>query len=175
VDALQDLHPSGDAYATLPIEAAFNWHEATAGLGVGEWYLVAFRSVRRADADEARLEHFDEIAHQEAIAAPGFIHYFKGPLAADRSCLSFCLWTSRPEARHAAGRPAHVEAVSLVAEMYERYELEFQCVRRDAAGTVTFAPYDTVHPLHVAVPAEADPAPLTGDEPAPVLRPAPAT
>lgn len=173
MDALQDLHPTSPAYATLPIEAAFNWAEATVGLGVGEWYLVAFRSVRRADADEARLEYFDEIAHQEAVRAPGFVHYFKGPLAADRSCLSFCLWSSRPEARHAAGQPEHVRAVSLVAEMYERYELEFQCVRRDADGQVSFAPYDTVHPVHVAVPAEDDPAPAAPASP--VWRLAPAT
>ena len=51
--------------------------------------------------------------------APGFVHYFKGPMGPDGSCLSFCLWQSRADARSAAGRPAHVEAVGLLDEMYE--------------------------------------------------------
>ena len=99
MDALPDLAPVSEDYACLPVVDAFNWGEAAGGLGDGEWYLVAFRSIRRADADEARLYEFDERAHQEAAAAPGFVHYFKGPAAGDGSCLSFCLW------RLARGRP----------------------------------------------------------------------
>ena len=34
----------------------------------GEWYMVAFRSIRRIDADEERLTEFDERAHLEAAA-----------------------------------------------------------------------------------------------------------
>ena len=50
---------------------------------------MAFRSVRRPDADEARLEEFDERAHREASRAKGFIHYYKGPLpTAARACRS---------------------------------------------------------------------------------------
>lgn len=132
----------GDAYATLPIAEAFNWEAGTAPLGEGEWYLVAFRSIRRADADETRLTAYDDLAHAEAAASAGFVHYFKGPAAADRSCLSFCLWESRAEARAAAGRPAHVRAVSLIAEMYEQYSLEFHRLTRGADGTLAFEPYD---------------------------------
>ena len=142
MDALLQLRHVADDYASRPVAEAFNWQEASGDLGDGEWYLVAFRSVRRDDADEARLEAYDERAHQEAAAAPGFVHYYKGPKASDGSCLSFCLWTSRAEARAASGGPAHVEAVGLIAEMYERYTLEFHRVSRDAGGMLMFSPYD---------------------------------
>ncbi len=162
MDALHRLEPVGESYATLPIADAFNWAEASSELGDGEWYLVAFRSIRKPDADEARLEEFDERAHREATRAKGFIHYFKGPRADDGSCLSFCLWNSRADARAAAGRPAHVRAVSLIDEMYALYTLEFHRVRREAGGPLTFAPYDAA-PVH-EIAAEPS-APL-------VLRPA---
>jgi hypothetical protein len=162
MDALHRLEPVGESYATLPIADAFNWGDATTELGNGEWYLVAFRSIRKPDADEARLEAFDERAHREATRAKGFIHYFKGPRADDGSCLSFCLWNSRADARAAAGRPAHVRAVSLIDEMYALYTLEFHRVRREAGGPLTFAPYDAA-PVHEIAAEPA--APL-------VLRPA---
>ena len=108
MDAFAALEPISDAYATLPIAEAFDWSEAAGALPAGaEWYLVAFRSVRRADADEERLCAFDERAHLEAAASPGFVHYFKGPTSSDGSCLSFCLWDSRADAR-ACGRPAGI-------------------------------------------------------------------
>jgi hypothetical protein len=154
MDALPRLVPAGGSYATLPIAEAFNWQEATTELGDGEWYLVAFRSVRKPDADEARLEEFDERAHREASRAKGFVHYFKGPLSDGGSCLSFCLWQSRAHARAAAGRPAHVRAVSLIDEMYALYALEFHRVRREAGGPLTFAPYDAA-PVHEMAPEPA--------------------
>ncbi|MFL5681196.1 MAG: hypothetical protein ACJ77B_11415, partial [Chloroflexota bacterium] len=92
--------------------------------------------------DEATLTAYDERAHLEAESAPGFLHYLKGPLAADRTCLSFCLWTDRAHARAAAARSAHREAVALTAAMYERYELEYVRVWREVRGGVLqFAPY----------------------------------
>jgi len=142
MDALSELTPVSDAYATLPVADAFDWSGAARQLGRGEWYMVAFRSIRRVDADEERLTEYDERAHLEAAAAPGFVHYFKGPAAPDRSCLSFCLWTSRPEARAASGRPHHVEAVSLLNEMYESYNLEFLRVTGRAGEPLRFEPYD---------------------------------
>ena len=152
MDVLQRLQPVSDRYATAPVAEAFTWDDAGGDLGSGEWYLVAFRSVRRPDADEARLWELDELAHQEAAASPGFVHYFKGPLAADGSCLSFCLWDSRADARAAAGRPAHVRAVGLLEEMYESYTLEFHRVARQAGGRLTFEPYDQPgRPQHVHV------------------------
>ena len=152
MDVLGRLEPVSEQYATLPVADAFTWRDAGPDLGDGEWYLVAFRSTRRADADEARLAHFDEMAHREAASSPGFVHYFKGPRASDGSCLSFCLWQTRADARAAAGRPAHVQAVSLLDEMYESYTLEFQRVTRTAGGPLAFEPYDRPGvPQHVHV------------------------
>ena len=171
MDALSLLAPIAADYASRPIAEAFNWPEAATDLGDGEWYLVAFRSIRKANADEARLNEFDERAHLEASAAPGFVHYFKGPAASDGSCLSFCLWQTRADARAAAGRPDHVRAVSLIDEMYERYTLEFHRVSRHAGGSVMFEPYDRVAPppvVEVGVPDLAidGPSPLLPSQPA---------
>ena len=142
MDAFAALGPVSDAYASLPVADAFDWTEVGRHLGSGEWYLVAFRSVRRTDADELRLAEYDERAHLEAAGAPGFVHYFKGPVAGDGTCLSFCLWTSRAEARAASGRPDHLEAITLLDEMYERYTLEFLRVTGRGGAPLSFAPYD---------------------------------
>ena len=104
---------------------AFTWSACSDAIEAGEWYLVAFRSVRRANADEARLTAYDDRAHAGATNCPGFVHYTKGPTADDGSCLSFCLWTTRHDARAAAGKPAHAEAALIVHEMYDSYRLEF--------------------------------------------------
>ena len=143
MDALAALKPVSEAYATLPVAEAFDWADVGRQLGDGEWYLVVFRSIRRIAADEVRLAEFDDLAHHDAESAPGFVHYFKGPAAHDRSCLSFCMWTSRAEARAAAGRPAHIQAMSVLNEMYERYTLEFLRVTGRAGAPLQFEPYDT--------------------------------
>lgn len=149
MDALHALAPVSERYATLPVADAFDWRDVGHQLQDGAWYLVVFRSIRKEGADEARLTDYDERAHLEASAAPGFVHYFKGPAAPDGTCLSFCLWTSRAEARAAAGRPDHVEAVSLLNEMYEAYTLEFLRVTAHD-GWIAFAPYDALPPPVVA-------------------------
>src|SRR5258705_1725857 len=143
MDALARLEPSTEVYAGLPIADAFSWAHVAAAVPTGDWYLVAFRSIARPDADLARLEAYDDWAHAEASQAPGFVHYYKGPLSSDGSCLSFCLWTSRAEARAAAGRPAHLDAVGLIREIYTAYTLEFHSLRnRHARAPLEFAPYD---------------------------------
>lgn len=153
MDSLETLAPVSPSYATLPVARAFDWDRASAELGVGEWYLVAFRSIRRDDADEERLTALDSAAHQEAAGAPGFVHYFKGPKADDGSCLSFCLWDSRADARTASGLPAHREAVTVLDQMYASYTLEFQRVSRTAPdGLLVFEPYDRP-------PGQPDPGP----------------
>jgi hypothetical protein len=157
MDVLARLAPVSEDYASLPIAEAFNWEDAGQDLGNGEWYLVAFRSIRREDADEEMLRLYDELAHLEAEAAPGFVHYFKGPTAPDGSCLSFCLWTSRADARTAARKPAHQRAVGLLEAMYQQYTLEFQRVVRPAGGTLTFETYD--RPTPVPVDPLIDPLP----------------
>jgi hypothetical protein len=143
MDAFEALVPVSDAYAHLPVGEAFDWSDVAAQMGPGEWYLVAFRSIRRGGCDEGRLCDLDERAHQEAASSPGFVFYYKGPLSSDRSCLSFCMWTSRGEARAAAGRPDHVEAVSVLDEMYESYRLEFLRVTGEPGMPLRFEPYDT--------------------------------
>ena len=152
MDILRDLAPVSDAYASLPIGEAFDWPVAGGDLGTGEWYMVAFRSVRRAGADEARLSMYDEFAHQEAATAPGFVHYFKGPTHADGRCMSFCLWDSRAEARAASSRPAHMRAAAVTHEAYSDYTLEFHRVRHRAGEGFTFEPYDPVPGVRVARP-----------------------
>ena len=158
MDVLDRLQPVSDRYATLPIDVAFDWTDAGRALGAGEWYLVVFRSIRRPGADEARLTAFDERAHAEAASAPGFVHYFKGPSASDGSCLSFCIWTGRAEARAAAGRPDHALAVTLLDEMYLDYRLELMRLRGHADGRLEFELYD-----RPAEPTEPT-ARLTGTE-----------
>lgn len=149
---LDGLEPVSERYATVPVAEAFTWRESAQALGDGEWYLVAFRSIRRVGADEARLTLHDDLAHEEAAASPGFVDYYKGPCAVDRTCLSFCMWQSRADARAAAGQPAHVRAVSLVEEMYESYTLEFHRVTRIASGPLQFDAYDAPgSPDHVHV------------------------
>lgn len=142
MDALDGLAPRSDAYATLPVADAFDWAAAGEALGEGEWYMVAFRSIRRPEADERMLADYDDRAHVEASRSDGYIHYFKGPLASDGTCLSFCIWSSRAAARAAAGKPLHAEAASLVNVMYERYTLEFLRLTREAGGPLRFEPYD---------------------------------
>jgi hypothetical protein len=142
---LDRLAPTSDAYATLPVDAAFTWDAVSADLPPGEWYMVAFRSVRRPDVDDARLAAYDDWAHEEASRAPGFFYYFKGPAASDRTCMSFCFWNSRAEARAASGQPKHRDAVKLTSETYERYTLEFHRVtKRSPDAPLEFAPYDPV-------------------------------
>jgi hypothetical protein len=143
MDALIRLTPAIGDYARLPVQQAFTWAATSDGIPPGEWYLVAFRSIQRSGADADRLRAFDDLAHAEAEGAPGFVHYFKGPLGADGSCLSFCLWNSRADARAAASQPAHREAVSVIGEMYELYALEFHRMRkRHATAALEFEPYD---------------------------------
>ena len=145
MDAFADLVPVAEDYATLPVGEAFTWAPVAKALDAGVWYMVAFRSIQKADANKERLTQYDDWAHEEATGAPGFVHYFKGPLAGDRSCLSFCLWNSRAEARAAAARPAHRDAVTLIAEAYDAYALEFLTVRKRAgSAALEFEPYDFV-------------------------------
>ncbi|MDT4947170.1 MAG: hypothetical protein QOH14_3903 [Pseudonocardiales bacterium] len=164
MDALAGLMPTAEAYARLPLADAFNWSDCEAAIERGEWYMVAFRSTIRPDADTERLREYDDFAHVEASGSPGFVHYYKGPLAGDGTCLSFCLWTSRADARAASRLPAHLEAVALIAETYAEYTLEFiSMCKADAGAAITFAPYDTVPALQ-AIP---------GPQLSPVALPAP--
>ena len=104
-----------------------------------------FRSIRRIDADEARLAEFDDRAHLEAAAAPGFVHYFKGPAASDRH-VPVVLHVDEPRrgARPLPGDRPTSQAMTLLDEMYERYTLEFLRVRqgRRRLAADVLEPYD---------------------------------
>jgi hypothetical protein len=156
--SFERLAPVSDRYAVLPVAEAYTWSACEAEVGPGEWYLVAFRSTRHPGVDEALLTSYDDWAHAEAMGAPGFVHYFKGPTTADGRCMSFCLWDSRAEAREAAGRPAHRRAVGQTHEAYAEYILEFHRVRRVADGGFAFEPYDA--PSQPETPV-VDPGPVT--------------
>jgi hypothetical protein len=145
------LAPVSDRYASLPVDQAFTWTACDQTVKPGEWYMVAFRSVRRPGADEARLSEYDGWAHDEAMTAPGFVNYFKGPTSSDGSCLSFCLWLDRTTARAAAGGRRHAAAAAIALEMYSRFDLEFHRVTKRSGGTFEFEPYDT--PLDDTAPA----------------------
>lgn len=149
------LEPVSDRYATLPVADAFTWDTCEPAVEPGEWYMVAFRSIRRADVDEARLTSHDDWAHAEAMDAPGFVHYFRGPTQSDGRCLSFCLWDSRDEARAAAGRPAHTQAAAFTHEAYAEYTLEFHRVVRLAEGGFHFEVYDESRAWKIVEPKQA--------------------
>lgn len=142
---LDRLIAASDDYPMRPIEDAITWVAAGSVEATADWYLVVFRSIRRADVDEPELVRHDDAAHDEAMSAPGFVHYFKGPLTVDRACLSFCLWTSREAARAASGMPAHRAAVAFIGDAYDHFTLEFYRARK-LGGTLawTFEPYDRV-------------------------------
>jgi hypothetical protein len=149
------LVPVSDQYAHLPVAEAFDWAACADDVEPGEWYMVAFRSLRRSGADEDRLAAYDDWAHTEAEGAPGFVHYFKGPTCSDGRCMSFCLWDSRAEARAAAGRPAHTDAVAVTHESYAEYSLEFHRVTRLTDGGFAFEPYDSAPNLRLVEPHPA--------------------
>jgi hypothetical protein len=119
--------------------------------------MVAFRSIRRDGVDEERLTNHDDWAHAEAMDAPGFVHYFKGPTQLDGRCMSFCLWDSRAEARDAASRPAHLTAAALTHDSYAEYTLEFHRVVRLDDGGFTFEVYDESRAWKIVEPKRPRP------------------
>jgi hypothetical protein len=140
---LDRLVAASDDYPTRPIEDAITWADAASVEAAAEWYLVVFRSIRRFDVDDLELVRHDDAAHEEAMSAAGFVHYFKGPLSVERACLSFCLWTSREAARAASGMPAHRAAVAFIGDAYDHFTLEFYRARKLAGSLAwTFEPYD---------------------------------
>ncbi len=128
--AFESLAPASAMYATMSIEEAFNWPGCARAVQAGEWYLVAFRSVRSESADDSLLTELDDRAHAEAMRSPGFIHYFRGSMGRSRECLSFCLWDTRDQAQAAAAGPAHQVAVGRADEMYDSYVLEYLTIRK---------------------------------------------
>ena len=113
--------------------------------GVQVWTFLPNTLEYAVDLAPSLLVYYcvDDWAHAEAMDAPGFVHYFKGPTVDGGRCMSFCLWDSRAEARAAASRPAHARAVALTHQAYAEYRLEFHRVRRTADG-FAIQPWDAV-------------------------------
>jgi hypothetical protein len=122
--ALDGLRPTREDYAVAPILESFNWAECLGSVEQADWYMVAFRSVRSVDADDRLLYELDALAHEEAIAHSGLLHYFGGQLDAERRCVSFCVWEDRTRAAEAAGLPRHRDAIEAAVSMYDSYVLE---------------------------------------------------
>ncbi|KAI6195115.1 hypothetical protein M3Y96_01196600 [Aphelenchoides besseyi] len=125
--SLPYLHTVTRDYFHMPIETTFNWDEVADRLGIdekGDWFIVAFRSVRKPSADTQALYNADALAHQEAIESGGLLKYWYGTLNELRQCLAMCIWSNRQFARAATVKPLHIQAVSLTRQMYESYTLE---------------------------------------------------
>lgn len=118
------LRPRSPRYQRLPVIDGFDWDSCLAGVASGEWYVVVFRSIRRADAPEELLTEFDNHAYDEAFASGGLLFYFRGDLDAERGCLSLCVWTDREHARKALALPRHRAATTLARRSYEWFHLE---------------------------------------------------
>jgi hypothetical protein len=126
------LEPVTPDYAIRGIEEAFNWRDCLASVNAGEWYVVAFRSVRRPNADDELLYRLDERALTEANAHTGLARYFSGELDDERRCLSMCVWEDRTRAQEAAALPAHTAAIEVSGATYTSYVLErYRLTKRD--------------------------------------------
>jgi hypothetical protein len=74
--ALNHLHTITGDYFKTPLPEAFNWEETAERLGEdqeGDWFIVAFRSVRSVHADHKKLYDADALAHEEAIQSGGLL------------------------------------------------------------------------------------------------------
>ena len=128
------LVPVASDYAARPIDQAFNWEACLATVDRGEWYVVAFRSIRRTDADEDLLDEMDERAFAEASSFSGLLHYFSGTMDDERRCLSMCVWEDRQHAREAAALPEHLGAIGIADATYSNYVLErYRLTKREGA------------------------------------------
>ena len=148
------LRPVTPAYAVRGIEESFNWRDCLGSVDAGEWYVVAFRSVRRPEADDALLYELDERALQEANAHSGLLHYFSGDLDDQRRCLSMCVWEDRRRAQESAALPNHTAAIDISGATYESYILERYTLKKED-GAVELVPLEP--PQHSAA-VEGQPA-----------------
>lgn len=74
--ALPYLHTITNEYAHVPLLNAFNWDEVAGRLGIdeeGDWFIVAFRSVRSVQANNKQLYDADARAHEEAKRSGGLL------------------------------------------------------------------------------------------------------
>lgn len=137
----QQLQPVGPSYARLPVLQAFNWSKCLAGVESGEWYVVAFRSIRNAAAAPELLKALDDRAYEEATREPGLLFYFRGSMNEQYECLSICVWESQERAQAATRMPLHRAAAEATDALYVLFELERWILsKRRGSGTVDIRP-----------------------------------
>src|SRR5262249_21242745 len=129
------LVPVKAGYRTAPILEAFNWSYTLEPVECGRWYLIVFRSKRRADVDGAMLRHHDDLAFAEALRSGGLLRYYKGGLDRERRCLSLCVWDRRRSAEVANRVRVHGAAASLTARFYHWYDVERYVLRKRKGST----------------------------------------
>src|SRR5215470_15235020 len=129
------LVPVKAGYRTAPILEAFNWSYTLEPVECGRWYLIVFRSKRRADVDAAVLGHHDDLAFAEALASGGLLRYYKGGLDRERRCLSLCVWDRRRSAEVAIRLRDHRAAARLTARFYHWYDVERYVLRKRKGST----------------------------------------
>lgn len=145
------LAPIGSTYARLPLLQAFNWEECLADQPPRQWYVVAFRSIRSANADPLYLKLLDDLAYEEAMREPGLLLYFRGALTEQRECLSICVWDSQAKAQAATRLTAHQAAADITDDMYDIFELErWHLLKRESDGILELlpAPWEEAHRRH---------------------------
>ncbi|TPX32265.1 hypothetical protein SmJEL517_g04600 [Synchytrium microbalum] len=114
-------------HRTDPLDISFNWNDALSGAtetGDLPYFIVAFRSKRKSDADTFALMEADRLAHEEAKSKGGLLSYWYTTLDDQRQCLAMCVWKSRDWAVLATDGPLHAQAMRLTSRMYEHYTLE---------------------------------------------------
>ncbi|KAF7315708.1 UPF0643 protein [Mycena indigotica] len=132
--ALHHFKPITPHYASTPYHEAFNWDELMLPEHQErEWYIVVFRSRRKAGSDGGALYDADKNAHEEAVRNGGLLLYWYGvPDPASGMNLATCIWQSRKHAIAANSRPHHIVAMRLASQSYEVYNLERYVLRKRA-------------------------------------------
>ncbi|KAI8332888.1 hypothetical protein BC941DRAFT_402080 [Chlamydoabsidia padenii] len=151
LDVLPSLHVITDDYIHESVDKAFNWDQVASQLKdwEGDWFIVAFRSVRKATANNTLLFEADARAQEEAIHSGGLLKYWFGDLNQHRECLAMCIWINRDYALKATHKPLHLEAAKLAGQMYDTYTLErYKLVKKAGESTfqITALPFSTPHP-----------------------------
>jgi hypothetical protein len=122
-EACKQISPRHPDYATLSIEDGFDW-SSLFRCHFERLYLVVFRSFWQPEADLDLLSEHDDRAYEEALMSGGLLRYFQGHANEQGGCLSFCLWETREQARHAADAASHRSATAISTQMYSSYALE---------------------------------------------------
>lgn len=144
-EAISPVHAD---FRALSLEQAFHWSDGIVETPESGLYVVAFRSQRNLAAPAhkiARLLELDNEAFAEAQLLPGFRTYWHDDeLSPEGHGLSFCLWDSQADAKHAASQPRHIEAVRYARtegrDVYHSYEVETHRIYRFIGHSVLFEP-----------------------------------